>query len=254
MESPLFILQISDCHILAESGATLLGIDTEQSLRHVLKYAYKKEGQADLILLSGDLAEQPCQSSYQKIVRALQPYNTHTLCLPGNHDDLRLMQRYINLPTLNCAKHTIVKNWQLICLNSQKVNTHSGYVAKSEQVFLTDVLTQHPGLNTLVAIHHHVIATNSHWMDGMIVNNKEELLTLIRPYSQVKAISCGHIHQALEVQIENLLLLGTPSTCFQFKPHCTEYTLDDKTPGYRVILLYPDGSIKTYIQYLPPYL
>jgi Icc protein len=51
----------------------------------------------------------------------------------------------------------------------------------------------------------------------------------------------------MEVLKDNKLILGAPSTCFQFKPKCASYTLDDKAPGYRLFLLYPDGKIESNI-------
>jgi Icc protein len=251
LNKPLFILQISDCHILEKSGGTLSAIDTEKSLKQVLKYAYEKHGKANLILVSGDLAQQPSLLSYQKIISALQPYQTRTICLPGNHDDFDLMQQYINSKTINCDKYMAFKHWQIISLNSKKTGSQGGYLDKNELLFLSNSLTQYPQLNTIIAIHHHSIPTHSPWMDKMIIENKDELLNLLKQYPHVKAVICGHIHQKLHIKQDNLLLLGTPSTCFQFKPLCTEYTLDDKPPGYRILQLYPDGTIESNAHYLP---
>lgn len=72
MNTPLFILQISDCHLLEDPEATLSGINTTQSLQQVLKHAFEQHGKADLILVTGDLAQEPCQSSYQRLFSALQ--------------------------------------------------------------------------------------------------------------------------------------------------------------------------------------
>ncbi|KAF3981323.1 MAG: 3',5'-cyclic-AMP phosphodiesterase [Methylococcales symbiont of Hymedesmia sp. n. MRB-2018] len=251
MNAPLFILQISDCHFLQESGETLSGIDTEQSLKRVLKYANEKQGKADLILVSGDLAEEPSPSTYQRIVSTLLAHQTRSICLPGNHDDLALMQQFINTKTINCDKHIAFKHWQIISLNSKKTGSQGGYLEQKELLYLTKTLRQYPKINTLVAIHHHLLPTNSPWMDKMIIENNEELLNLLKKYPQVKLVTCGHIHQRLHIQSDNLLVLGSPSTCFQFKPLCTEYTLDNKPPGYRTLYLYPNGRIKTNIHYLP---
>jgi Icc protein len=41
--------------------------------------------------------------------------------------------------------------------------------------------------------------------------------------------------------------MGTPSTCFQFKPESTEFGLDTSAPGYRSLKLYADGRIESDI-------
>jgi Icc protein len=46
-------------------------------------------------------------------------------------------------------------------------------------------------------------------------------------------------------------VLGTPSTCFQFKPDSHDFGLDITSPGYRTIDLYADGGIETQVVRLP---
>ena len=247
MNAPLVILQLTDLHYLAESGQTMSNVDTELSFRQVLKVAQSQQGEADLILVTGDLAQAPCLSSYQRIVNELEKYQTRTICLPGNHDDLSLMQQVIRAEQVNCTKHLTYQHWQIICLNSKKNGTQGGYLASDELDYLADTLKKQADLNTLIAVHHHPVPTNSPWMDGMMIENSDELFSLLNNYPQVKAIICGHIHQELEIQKNNILILGAPSTCFQFKPLCTEYTLDEQQPGYRVLQLSPNGSIKSKV-------
>lgn len=43
-------------------------------------------------------------------------------------------------------------------------------------------------------------------------------------------------------------LLATPSTCVQFKPHCTNFTIDAVAPGWRWLELDEDGAVRTRVQ------
>lgn len=251
MDNPIVILQISDLHILTKSGETMAGIDTEQSFHKVLEYAHAKHGKADLILVTGDLVQTPCPSSYQRIVQEIEKYKTKTVCLPGNHDDFTLMQQIITKDEINCQKHIVFKNWQIICLNSKKEGSEGGYLASDELDYLSNTLDKHPDLNTLIAVHHHPVPTNSLWMDTMMIENSDELFLLLQDHPQVKAITCGHIHQKLEAQKEGKLILGMPSTCFQFDPKNNDYAIDDKNPGYRTLKLFPNGLIESNIHRVP---
>ena len=251
MNAPLIILQLTDLHFLAESGQTMASVDTELSFSRVLEYVQRKHNKADLILVTGDLVQDPCLSSYQRIVKELQKYKTRTVCLPGNHDDLSLMQQLISSEQVDCKKHLKYKHWQIICLNSKKTGSQGGYLASDELEYLANTLKKQPDLNTLIAVHHPPVPTNSAWMDTMMIENSDELFSLLKNHPHVKAIICGHIHQELEIKKNNTLILGAPSTCFQFKPLSTEYTLDDQQPGYRVLKLFPNGSIKSNIYRLP---
>ena len=161
------------------------------------------------------------------------------------------MQQVFANSQVNCNKQLQFKHWQIICLNSQKTGSSGGYLEPSELDYLSNTLDEQPGLNTLIAVHHHSIPTNSVWMDTMIIENSHELFMLLESYPQVKAISCGHIHQEMEQIKQGKIILGMPSTCFQFKPHSDEYALDDSEPGYRVFFLYSNGLIKSKIYRLP---
>lgn len=251
MDSPYVILQLTDLHYLPEPTDTKEGINTQQSFCQTLKYASSQHNHIDLLLLTGDLTQDPFLPAYQRIYAELEKYNTRTLCLPGNHDDLAYMQQVFNGKHINCDKRIQFGHWQVICLNSKKAGSQGGYLATDELNFLIDTLKKHPDLYTLIAVHHHPLPTKSQWMDTMTIENNDELFSILRNYTQVKAITCGHIHQVLEIKKDNLLILGTPSTCFQFKPLCDDYTLDQKPPGYRTLLFYPDGKIKTKIHRIP---
>jgi len=81
----------------------------------------------------------------------------------------------------------------------------------------------------------------------MTIENSDQLFSIIKKHQQVKAICYGHIHQETEEVINNTLILGTPSTCFQFKPLSVDYALDSNKPGYRVFSLYTNGLIESTV-------
>ena len=248
---PLTILQITDLHIMAESGALMSGVDTEQSFCQTLAYALSQHKAIDLILVTGDLAQTPCQFSYQRIFKELKKYNIRTLCLPGNHDDLVLMQRTINSQTINCDKQIQIKDWQIINLNSQKLDSPGGLLVSGEIDLLKKYLDKQPQLNTLIAVHHNPVHTDSAWLDVMTIENKEQLFETLKDYLHVKAIICGHIHQEIELKIDDLLILGCPSTCFQFTPLSKDYATNNQQPGYRLLQLNSTGTINSKVYRLP---
>ena len=246
----LSILQITDMHILRHSGETLVGIDTEHYFHAILELAFSAPAQFDLVLMTGDLAQTPCQASYQRILNRIEAYPAEYVCLAGNHDDFELMQTILNTERVSCRKHTVLGNWQIICLNSQIPGAPGGHLAARELEFLDACLREHPGCPALIAVHHHCQKTGSVWMDGMMIDNSPEFFAVITKYPEVKAVICGHIHQALDDRAGSVHLLGTPSTCFQFTPGSSHFSVDDAAPGYRVIELYADGRIKSKISRL----
>jgi 3',5'-cyclic-AMP phosphodiesterase len=243
----LSLLQITDLHILPGLDETFLGINTEHYFHATLDLAFAEHHHFDLILVTGDLTQDPCPASYQRILNRLEATNTPCICLPGNHDDYELMQQIFNTGRVSCRKQILLENWQLICLNSQIPGAPGGRLSKQELLFLEDCLVSNPNHHALIAVHHHCLETKSPWMDTMIIENSEEFLAIINQYPQTKAITTGHIHQVMDTTTGSVRVLGTPSTCFQFKPETKTITLDISTPGYRWLKLYADGRIKSGI-------
>ncbi|WP_305907421.1 3',5'-cyclic-AMP phosphodiesterase [Methylomarinum sp. Ch1-1] len=247
----LKILQVTDSHILPKPEETMMGVNTDKYFRQVLAHAFQHHERFDLMLLTGDLTQDPSPESYRRIRQILSRYQTPCLCLPGNHDDLSQMQAVLDTDTINCDKRKQLGNWQIISLNSQKPGHAGGLIAQSELDYLCNQLRLHPHLYTLIAVHHHCISSGSSWMDTMIIENSDEFLAALAPHRRIKAIICGHVHQALEKKYDDIAIYTTPASCFQFKPGCREFALDDKPPGYRVLELDDDGGIRTEVQWLP---
>lgn len=252
----LSILQLSDLHILAAPEDRLLGIATEHYFRACLEQAVRLRSRQverafDLILLTGDLAQDPGLESYRRILNILDAYKIPCICLPGNHDDYELMQQVFNTDWIHCRKQLLLSNWQLICLNSQVPGEPGGHLSPQELMFLENCLSSNPNHHVLIALHHHCLETKSPWMDNMILDNSKELLAMIANYPQVKVITHGHIHQAMDIKTASLRVLAAPSTCFQFVPKSPEFSVDDTAPGYRLIDLYTDGRVESELVRLP---
>ncbi len=249
------ILQLSDLHILAELEDKMFGINTEhyfhacleQAVRLRLQQADTGKQHFDLILLTGDLAQEPTAASYHRILTALEAYQTPCICLPGNHDDYALMQQVFNTDSINCRKQVFLDNWQLISLNSQIPGEPGGRLLNEELEFLENCLSENQGRHVLIAVHHHCLETKSPWMDTMIIENSRELLAIADKYPQVKVIITGHVHQVMDIKANSYRVLGVPSTCFQFTPKSPEPAVNDAAPGYRLIELYADGRVESEV-------
>lgn len=241
------ILQITDLHYLPQPGEKMYGVDTEYYFRSVLKHALKSNHKIDLILVTGDLTQTPSPSCYQRIFKELKNTKIPCICLPGNHDDWPIMQKILNADNVSCNRQTTLGNWQIICLNSRKSGEAGGELAKSELHFLDQELQKNREKDILLAVHHNCLPTGSEWMDTMTIENSKELLSLLKQYPRVKTVIHGHIHQEQQFTVDNLKILSSPSTCFQFKPKSKDFALDDTLPGYRYLYLHPQGEITTEV-------
>lgn len=248
--SRLTLLQVTDLHVLPKYEDTLLGVKTEYYFHTILAHAFEQHFHYDALLLTGDLAQSPCDESYQRILHKVQAYKLPTFCLPGNHDDFLLMQKMLNTKQVNCQKQNFLSNWQIISLNSQIIHSEMGYLEQSELDFLESCLKENSHFHTLIAVHHHCLPTKSAWLDTMQIENSQAFLNIVTRYSNVRCITTGHIHQEMDKKLGDMRIFGTPSTCFQFALNSADFNMDRTPPGYRILELYDDGRVDSTVHRL----
>lgn len=238
----LKLLHITDLHIQPAVTDTLLGVNTAYYFEAVLSQALRQHAGIEGILLTGDLAQTPCDASYGYIRETLQALALPVMCLPGNHDDWGLMQQHFSGQWLSTAKQWRWQHWQLLCVNSQIPGSAGGAVAADELAWLAGCLRDTADVPTLIAVHHNCFPTHSQWLDTMQISNSAAFLDLVSQQPQVKLICCGHVHQAIDSQHNGIALYATPATCFQFTPLSSSFAVEPRPAGYRIIELYPDGQ------------
>ncbi len=250
MSDRINIIQITDTHILDDGAPSFNDYDTSASLMRVIHKILESESDADLILLTGDLVHEPTKTSYQKLADHLSILTTPILSLPGNHDAPELMRYVMGANGHDTGNLTKFDDWSIILLDTCVRGEHSGELSANELEFLRTSLEDNLDSHCLIALHHHPVSINSSWMDAMSLVNATDFLKIVDEFKQVRGIIWGHIHQEFEHEIANVKLLGTPSTCLQFKPGSTEFAVDDKTPAYRKLTLEKNGSISSSVIYM----
>lgn len=243
------LLQLTDLHILAEAGQTLMGVDTEQSFRDVLALVLREEN-PELVLLTGDLAQDPCESSYVRLRSCLQTTDWNFYCLPGNHDDAGLIAAHLLGERIRHESRILLDHWQIICIDSSVWGSPGGHLAPAQLALLERCLADYPKHHALIALHHHALPSGSDWMDTMLLDNADAFLALLDRFPQVKLVLSGHVHQDMNMRWGTIRFLAAPSTCFQFKPQSGHFALDEIPPGYRWLELYEDGGFATGIRRL----
>lgn len=246
---PLRVVQITDCHLFAEPGKKLLGLDTQYSLDRVLERLEANHRAMDLILATGDLSQDASLASYQRLFKRLHQYDVPIYWMKGNHDDIDPM-----LATFASERERVspcvveTGNWTIILLDSTIPRRVPGELYASDLEFLQQALANAQGKHILVSLHHHPVPMGCEWLDTQIVKNADDFFALIDTAPRVRGVLWGHVHQAFDGERNGVRLLSTPSTCVQFKPGCDDFTVDDAAPGYRWLDLHADGRIDTAVE------
>ncbi|WP_148861685.1 3',5'-cyclic-AMP phosphodiesterase [Marinobacter fonticola] len=243
----LRILQLTDPHLMADPDGELLGMNTRDSLDAVMALASKEPHAPDLVIASGDIAQDGSEVAYRIFQEKMSRYACPVIWFPGNHDDTEAMQR-VTAGTRAEQRRVLDGGWQLIFLNSAVPGKVYGELAETELDFLRECLAQYPDRPTLIAFHHHPVDVNCGWMSEIGLTNSDVFMAAIAGHAQVKALLWGHIHQSWDEERDGIRLMATPSTCIQFAPGSTEFSIDEQAPGYRWLDLYADGTLNSYIR------
>jgi len=240
------ILHITDCHLSADTSNELLGVNTLDSLDAVLAQAVADQINPDLIMVTGDLAQDGTEEAYRCLQDRLSDYHCPKYWFAGNHDHRPSMQEAVGQGS-ELTKVVRIGRWQIIMLDSLVPGSVFGRLQQSELDVLEQALNERPDLHTLVSLHHHPIDINSAWLDGIGLHNRDEFWQLIDRASNVKAVLWGHIHQDVDAKRGDVRLLASPSTCIQFKPGSDDFAIDNVAPGYRKLCLSADGELTTEV-------
>ncbi len=240
------LVQITDSHLGVNHGDPLLSMNPDESLVDVLNLINAQESDIDLILATGDIANDASLAAYQRFYTTVSDYLLPPMVwLPGNHDDDEMMEAI--LPE---SKHQVIEfdSWAILLLDSHVPGEVHGNFSQAELSFLSRSLSAHLDKYILICLHHQPVPIGSQWMDRYIVQNAHSFWELISPYSNVKAVLWGHVHQEFNELHNGMRLLSSPSTCIQFAPNQTDFMVEDSMPGYRWLELHDDGTLKTGVE------
>jgi len=250
-ESEVRILQVTDTHLFAGKHESLLGVNTWASYDAVLDAIIAQQRDYDLIVATGDLSQDHSVEAYQHFVEGISRLPKPCVWLPGNHDFQPAMVDTLAEAGINAHKHVLLgDHWQVVLLDSQVFGVPHGMLSDYQLEWLNTTLARYPQRHTLVLLHHHPLASGCTWLDQHSLRNPHQLDAVLQHYPLAKTLVCGHIHQEMDVPWQGRRVLATPSTCVQFKPHCTSFTIDTVAPGWRWFTLHNDGQLETEVNRL----
>jgi Icc protein len=245
------IVQVTDCHILAGADGRLRGVDTRRSFEAVMAAALEEYGRPDLLLATGDLAEDGSAEAYRYLSARFGAAGIPTYWLPGNHDDNAVMRAQLTGGPIRAARRVLAGGWLILLLDSTLDGEVQGRVAPAQMDFMDSALRRHAGRHALICLHHQAVATGSEWIDAKGLENAAEFRQRLSRHDNVKAVLWGHVHQEARHRRDNIEWLSTPSTCVQFRPGSREFAIGDEAPGYRYLELGADGGIETAVRRVP---
>lgn len=249
----LQFLHITDCHLLDHGNALFHQQNTRLNLQTVIHQGISSHPGVDFILFTGDISQTGNPASYEVFKSIIDSIHIPIFAVPGNHDNPRLLQQVIANSPDQSISIIPLRHHSLILLNSWVKDEHFGRVSKHCLAQLEQHLKSSDDRFNIFAIHHPPVEVGSPWLDALGLKNAPELLQLINKYSSNSLLLCGHVHQTIDQQLNQLRLLVTPSTCHQFLERTEIMTHDEKSlSAYRHVKIFYNFRIESNVHYLKP--
>lgn len=288
MTKSLRVIQFTDTHLYKDPAERMRGVDTYETFRETARLAFSKEGKPDFVLLTGDISMDETAESYDRVREIVEPLGVPIYFLPGNHDRFDIMQqRFLShRQDLNQARNQdhrqsqqhdefqtqpgsqrhdphiasteptniqpdrsfVKENWLFILLNSVVPGKVEGRLSEEELARLDAELREHGDKHALVCMHHNITPISLDPTTDMGVQNVPDFYDVIDRHKNVKGVLWGHVHGDYFIKRFDVPYMATPSTCVQFRPVPEGIVVDPKPPGYRFLLLNPDGAIETRVE------
>jgi Icc protein len=243
----LRVIQVSDCHVSADPLTKYRGTRADRNLRSLLPEL--RRWQPDLVLLTGDVSEDASAAAYGRVSALLDTVGAPVLALPGNHDDVAVMQRYFPAGPWGGLFERRARGWNIILLDSTTAGEISGRLREDTLERLETSLRRQAGAPALVALHHQPVPVNSPWIDRYALEKPEPFLDLLDRFPDIRCVAWGHVHQAFDSERNGTALLGGPSTAANSLPNARQFTADLSGPACRWLELDANGEIRTGLLY-----
>jgi 3',5'-cyclic-AMP phosphodiesterase len=234
------LVQITDCHLHADPQARSRAGFPLRQLEAVVERVVGER--PDLVVVTGDISQDETAASYEQAHQALSKLGCPWFWLAGNHDEPALMAAVREI-----HDEVDLNRWRLLVLDTRVSGQAHGEVGPERLGALAQRLEEDER-PTLLVMHHPPLAIGSQWLDELGLEDRDALWETLSAYPQVRAILCGHIHQAFCSHQRHargeVVVYGCPSTTDQFLPGSPGFAIDEASrPGYRVLDLGVDDWV-----------
>lgn len=243
------LLHISDLHLSGDKQKRGYNdVAPFETFKQVLAHALTNIDSIDGLLVTGDISGDNTEASYQHFVSVIETLPSIPVwVIPGNHDNNQHYASALQSYHLSDEAPARLGTWCLHGLDTRKTGTQ-GIARPAALRCVSTNIKALPHFHHVVALHHHILPSNS-WMDKHELVNADAFALWLEGLPQIRAVLHGHVHSPLRQVIgaNNCLSFGAPSTCWQWEL-TPDFNVSAEGPGYQLFSLYDDGNLECEIK------
>lgn len=251
------IIQISDTH-LVPNKVEMHGICPSERLTACVKSICREHADAELCVVTGDLAHQGEIPAYETLLEILSHLPMPYHLMVGNHDKRENLLSVF--PTTPSDENGFVQSvidveaGRLILLDTVESGKKFGSFCHLRADWLTEQLQQEPDRPTYLFLHHPPFEIGIPYMDRMRLLQGDDLLaSTISSFKNIRHIFFGHVHRPIAGNWKGISVSSFRGTAHQVALRADEteaLVRSHESPAYGVILLSKDSTIVHFHDFL----
>lgn len=243
------IVQLSDLHL--RPPPLYSGIDPWAAWRAALARALALRPAPELLLLSGDLADDGGEQSYRDLAADLAACGIAYAVLPGNHDCAPLLRRVFaeqpwSHPSLACQRRDFAAV-TLLLVDTTIAGEEAGRLTAEHLAWLERHCPD--DRRCLLVLHHPPFMIGIPGMDCINCAGGALLADWLAGRPQIEALLCGHVHRPVTTLFAGRPALTAPATVHQIALSQGPLAWTAEPPGMLVHDLVAGQPLRSH--YLP---
>ncbi len=250
------LIQVSDLHFVPP-GVRLLGLDPRARLEACIADINTNHADAELCLVTGDLADRGAPAAYEALSEALAGLEVPYRLLIGNHDDRAAFRAVFPQTPLddNGFVQSVVRTTagDLVLLDTHEPGTGAGSFCAARQAWLGARLAEAGGRPVYLFMHHPPFDIGIPSLDRIKLLDPEGLAAALDGSAKIAHLFFGHVHRPVSGSWRGIPFSALRSTVHQVPLDFeTEAPVpyNHESPAYAVILIDDDRTVVHHHCYL----
>ncbi len=251
------LIHLTDTHLVGP-GETLYGLDPRARLDACVADINRHHGDADLVVITGDLTHFGDRAAFENLRDALAPLAPPLQLLVGNHDlkeSLLAAFPETALDSLGFVQSSLsLPQGRFLFLDTTQPGTHAGHYCADRLDWLKKILAAAEGEDLFLFMHHPPFETRLAPLDRISLQDRAAFAEVIRPHrGAIRHLFFGHVHRPISGS-----WLGIPFTTLRGTNH--QVSLDfaakggipgsHEPPAYAVVFIDAETVVVHFHDYL----
>lgn len=244
------VLVFADIHMTVE-GTRIGGRDPLSMMRAALAHALARHGDADAIILLGDLVNSGKADEYTRLAEALSRVEIPIIPMAGNTDnrehllaqfpDTQVTKAGYLQSVMDLPRHRLI-TLDTLDAPPYRSTRHAGALCPDRIAWLLRVLETRGDRHAVVFAHHPPMKVGMPAHDAIRLTDGTDLLELLSEVPGAHLI-CGHVHRSLAGISRGVpyAIIGSATEEFDLRLSGEEIVSTDGMGSYGVVLLQKNG-------------